>query len=88
MPEGIEISIKGAQSLALLTMAIGGVAFGANEGYLFFCGEHLWAAGLPVSLQKYFDDKKIKRIFQAALGPDGSYYMYYQDQAEKYQVGE
>jgi hypothetical protein len=28
-----------------------------------------------VSLQKYFDDKMVKEIFQAALGLDGSYYM-------------
>jgi ribonuclease BN (tRNA processing enzyme) len=46
---------------------VGGVAFGTNDSYLFFCGEgaqqQFWAAGLHVSLQKYFDDKIVKEIF-------------------------
>jgi hypothetical protein len=70
----------------------GGVAFGVNDGYLFFCGagaqQQFWAAGLPVSLQKYFDNKTVKEIFQAALGLDGSYYMYFRNQAGKCHHGE
>ena len=70
----------------------GGVAFGANDSYLFFCGEgaqqQIWAAGLPVSLQKYFDNKTVKEIFQATLGLDGSYYMYFRNQAKKCYHGE
>jgi hypothetical protein len=70
----------------------GGVAFGANDSYLFFCGEgaqqKVWAEGLPVRLQKHFNDKEVKEIIHAALGPDGSYYMYFRSQAERCHHGE